>query len=388
MAEPQPYRHLAGSHQGIDVAAASGGTIIDTSGRRYIDFTMGWGVGNLGWGREDIRAALRDFDGPDYVSPSFRYAPWEELAGLLVSIAPGKLTRCYRATGGTEAVDIALQLATAATGRKKLVSLEHAYHGNSIATLSVGESSNRELYPALLAGCKKLAPPLDERAAGKLETLLRGGDVAALVMEPIPLALGVHVPDPVFMTRAARLCRRHGTLLVADEVACGFGRTGALFACEHYGWEPDILCLGKAITAGYAGMGATLVSDRVARQLGDRVDPWSTYGWHPRSVAAALATVRHFMANRERILANVAAMSALIREGLLAMGLPSPCLCIQGLAIAVHLGDEERAEKIGERAREQGLLLIAESGVVGMSPPLDVDAETATRAVEILAGCL
>ena len=105
--------------------------LFDQRGKKYVDFTAGWCVGNLGWGNEEIRAAVREFDGPTYIHPDYLYRGWAELAEGLAEIAPGKLTKCYRATGGSEAVEIALQVAMAATGRSGFVSLAGCYHGNT-----------------------------------------------------------------------------------------------------------------------------------------------------------------------------------------------------------------------------------------------------------------
>lgn len=113
----------------------------------------------------------------------------------------------------------------------------------------------------------KLSRPLDDGAAERLETLLRHREVAAFILEPVICNLGVIVPEASFMRKAARLCLRYGTLLIADEVATGFGRTGKPFATEHFDLEPDLMCLGKAITGGYAAMGATIVTDEVARKV-------------------------------------------------------------------------------------------------------------------------
>src|SRR5688572_19125316 len=113
----------------IRVARAQGSYLTDERGKRYIDFIMGWCAGNLGWGQRAASAARR-FRGPDYVYPGFRYRPWEDLSRLVVSMAPGRLEVCFRATGGSEAVDLALQAAMAHTGRRGFLSLEDSYHGN------------------------------------------------------------------------------------------------------------------------------------------------------------------------------------------------------------------------------------------------------------------
>src|ERR1044072_4594027 len=145
--------------------------LTDARGRKYIDFMMGWCVGNLGWGNTEIRAAARKFDGPDYVHPDYLYRPWVQLAEMLARITPGKLAVSYRTTGGTESVDGALQIAMAYTGRVKFVSIEDSYHGNSIATMSWGPSQTRKWFKTPLPSSHKTKPPLDRKALGKVETL-------------------------------------------------------------------------------------------------------------------------------------------------------------------------------------------------------------------------
>ena len=223
--------------------------------------------------------------------PGHLYAPWVKLAELLADITPGKLQKSFRATGGTEAVDIALQAALAHTGRRKFLSIEDSYHGNSITARSVGASEERENLENLLSNCRKLKPPLDEKALGRVETLLKGKDVAAFIMEPVICNIGVIFPARDLMQGLQKLCRKYGTLLIMDEVATGFGRTGTLFATEHFDLEPDIMTMGKAITGGYAPMGAVIMTKNVAKSA-EEIEFWSTYGWHPLSVAAALANLR------------------------------------------------------------------------------------------------
>jgi 4-aminobutyrate aminotransferase-like enzyme len=174
----------------LEVVAAQGSRIRDAEGRTYIDFQLGWGVGNLGWSPPEIVARVRAFEGPSYVTPGLLYRPWVELAERLVDVTPGKLAKVFRCVGGSEAVELGLELAIAATGRHKLVSLEGAYHGNSLALRTLGEAM-----PAHLQGCKHLAPPLDAAALDRLETLLQGDDVAAFIMEPVVTNLNVLVPD-------------------------------------------------------------------------------------------------------------------------------------------------------------------------------------------------
>src|SRR5688572_10286098 len=148
----------------LQVATTNGSILTDSRGRKYIDFVMGWCVGNFGWRSAAAIKALQRFNGPDYIYPGYSYAPWTELARLLVSLAPRPLTTCFRATGGSEAVDLALQAAIIHTGRRAFLSLEDSYHGDSLAGLSVGASDNRERIRNLLPHCGKVAPPLDAKA--------------------------------------------------------------------------------------------------------------------------------------------------------------------------------------------------------------------------------
>ncbi len=151
----------------LEVARTNGSTIISTDGKKYIDLMMGWCVGNLGWGLDKLREVVREYDGPEYIYPGFHYKPWAELAGLLATIAPGDLKKCFRSTGGSESVETAMQIAMAYTGRKKFVSIRDAYHGNTIGALSIGATANREELRNLLPGCYHIDLPLDEKSLKK-----------------------------------------------------------------------------------------------------------------------------------------------------------------------------------------------------------------------------
>ena len=369
----------------VEVVRTEGCYVYDARGRRYIDFLSGWCVGNFGWSNSEITKRPRRRR-PDYVYPEYLYRPWVELARLLAEITPGKLEKTFRATGGSEAVDIALQIAMASTGRRKFVSVEGSYHGNTIGTISVAASDGREPYPNRLSSCLTIAPPLGRRAAERLKNLLEKRDVAAFIMEPISCNLAVMVPEDDFMKRAQQLCRRYGTLFIADEVACGFGRTGKVFASEHFGLHPDILCMGKAITGGYAPMGATIVTQKVAKSVEDKVGFWSTYGWHPSSVDAAIATVRWVKRNARKLMRHVDEVSSYIAERLRAMNLEE--IRIRGMAIAAETGDEDTASEIAERCTKNGLLLTTSGSAITMFPPLTLDRRTAKQGLNILESAL
>ena len=373
--------------EGVQVARSQGSFVFDHHGKKYVDFTGGWCVGNLGWGNEEILAAVRDFSGPTYVHPDYVYRGWSELAEGLAEIAPGKLTKCYRATGGSEAVEIALQVAMAATGREGFISLAGCYHGNTIGARSL--AGDRGTYPNLLRHCQHVDPPLDDRAADRVERMLKGEKVAAFIMEPVVCNLGVLIPSAEFMSRVREACRKHGTLFVMDEVATGFGRTGKLFASEHFDLDPDVLCMAKAITAGYAPMGATLVTKEVADAAG--VGFYSTYGWHPLSVAAALANLAYWRKNRAALLANVAKQGDSIRARLSEMKFAEQAsVRVVGLAIGVEFGEDSHyASQLGERCREAGLLVSAEEeNLLTMFPALTIEPEVVREGLDILERCL
>jgi acetylornithine/succinyldiaminopimelate/putrescine aminotransferase len=366
----------------IEIVAANGSTLRDAQGRTFVDFQMGWCVGNLGWNPPEILARVRSFEGPMYVAPGLLYEPWAELAELLVEGAPGRISQAFRAVGGTEAVELGLQLAMKYTGRHKIVSIEDAYHGNSFGARAVGADDAE----AHLRGFKKLAPPLDAKALDRLETLLKHRDVAAFIMEPVILNLSVMIPDTAFMEGLVDLCHRYGTLVIMDEVGTAFGRCGRMFASELFGIEPDIITLAKSITSGVAPLAATLTTDEVADV---ELDFYSTFGWQPLAVEAAIATQLYWREHRDAVLANVAERSAQLRQQLSLMEFPKePELRIQGLACAIDLGDEEYVTQLEERCREEGLLTFAEEEALVMFPAVTIDQETMQEGIDILANCV
>ncbi|MDQ3364858.1 MAG: aspartate aminotransferase family protein [Myxococcota bacterium] len=376
------YLGRASEPRDLPIASARGSRVVDVRGRSYVDFQMGWCVGNLGWNHPDILARLRLFDGPSYVQPTMLYEPWVKLAKQLADVTPGKLVRSYRAATGTEAVECALQLAMHATGRTKLVSLQGAYHGNSFGAVSIGEAAR---LPSTLANCKHLALPLDSRAVDRLDTLLEHRDVAAFIMEPIVLNLGVELPAVKFLEGARELCDRYGTLLIFDEVACGLGRTGRLFASEHTGVVPDIMTLGKALSNGHAPIAATITTAELVDNVQDDFEFYSTYGWHPLAVEAALGTLEHWDRHGAELLVNIAQRSTQFLSRLLAMPWRRDVeVRAQGLALAVRIDDPDYIEGVATRCREAGVLVGAEAEYLELYPALTIDRETAGEGLDLV----
>ena len=349
--------------------------LISMKGKKYIDFSSGWCVGNLGWNHPQIEEAIRNFKGPTYVYPHFEYEPWFELSNLLSEITPGNLTKCFRATGGTEAVEIALQAAMAHTKREELIAIDGAYHGNSIATRGLVDDSS-------FFNWKRLKPPLTGKSLVELEKLLKGKKVAALIMEPVSMNLNVMIPEMRFMQGMQELCRKYGTLIIMDEVASGFGRTGKLFATEYFGIEPDIMCIAKALSGGAAPIGATLMTEEVGKTMQEESFPYSTYGWHPLSVAVAIACVRFFQEHWTELKDNIQLMNEYFLQRFSEMEFErSPKLNIMGMAMNLDFGKSDYAEKVTERAFKKGLILADD---MTFFPALDIDFETAKKGLDIL----
>jgi acetylornithine/succinyldiaminopimelate/putrescine aminotransferase len=338
----------------IDVDQSLGSFVYDKSGVRYIDFSTNW-CGILGWGLPVVREAIRKFHGPNYVDPYYQYRSWEKLAKILVRIAPGQMTSAFRATSGTEAVEIALQAAMNYTKRYKFVS-DGGYHGHSFATLSVGSARYRERFPNLLSSTS-IDPPYDRRAAIKIAKILSRRRIAAFVSEAIICNRGVIEPTKEYFEIVQSACKKYETVLVIDEVATGFGRTGKMFASEYYNLTPDILCLGKGLTGGNAILSACLMNENLTKSMQYDFSYYSTFAWQPLNVEITLTYLHYFMANQQEILKKVNTLSLYFRERLSKMkGLYASDVTMKGLAIAVHLINGN-ADRIRDVCLSRGLLI-------------------------------
>lgn len=370
----------------IDIIKSKGSELYDSDGKRYIDFLMGWCVGNIGWGQDKVEEALRRFEGPNYVNPRYLYKPWAELAELLAEITPANLQKSIRATGGTEAVEIALQAAMSHTKRQKFISIEGSYHGHSIGAMSVGDSNFRKHYKNLLPNCYKIKPPLNAKAAKEVEKLLSRGNIAAFISEPIICNLGVVIPEKEFFDIVQAACKKYGTVLIIDEVATGFGRTGKMFASEHYNLKPDIMCLAKGITGGYGGLGVAIMTEEVAKSMEYDFSFYSTFGWHPLNVEGTLANIKYLLRRKNQILKNVSEMSNLFKTRLERIKFKHNAeVRVKGLAIGVEFRKEGYATELMDNCQDKGLLF-SELGpyIFTLFPALNIDRKTAEEGLDIL----
>ncbi|OGE08072.1 hypothetical protein A2615_00585 [Candidatus Curtissbacteria bacterium RIFOXYD1_FULL_41_36] len=386
----EKYLGRGGTPRPLVVKKTDGFYVYDDKGKRYIDFFMGWCVGEVGWNIPEIDKEIRKFKGPTYVAPSYYYEGWSQLAELLAKVTPKGLVKSFRATGGTEAVEIALQAAMSHTKRQKFISIEGSYHGHSIGAMSIGSSDFRSWYKNLLFHCNKITPPLNEQAAVKVEQLLSKRDIAAYISEPIVCNIGVEIPDKIYYGIVQKACKKYGTLFVADEVATGFGRTGKMFACEHYSLEPDIMCLAKGLSGGYGAIGATIMTEEVAKSFEFSFSFYSTFGWHPLNVQAAIANIKYLLKNKKKLLANADKSSRYIQKRLNSVKFRYPAtIRAKGLAIGVEIKNERYVKGIILKALQKGLLL-ADTGPTKlvMFPALDIDLKTLKKGLDILEECL
>ena len=291
-----------------------GAHLIDSDGNRYLDLLSGYGVFAIGRNHPEAIAAVRDTMAAHTANlPQLGVTLLSGvLAEQLLSRAPGSVAAMVPANTGTEAVEAAIKIARASTGRPRIVHAEHAFHGLTLGSLSLnGDASFRDGFGPLLPACE--AVPFGD--ADALERELERGDVAAFVVEPVQ-GKGVNLPPDGYLPAAQRLCHEAGALLVCDEVQTGLGRTGRFLALEHWTLQPDLICLSKALSGGLIPIGAVLVSrstfDRVFDGMERAVRHGSTFGGNDLAAAAALATLR--VLDTEGLVARAEALGSLLLE--------------------------------------------------------------------------
>jgi ornithine--oxo-acid transaminase len=292
---------------------AEGAYLYDDRDERYLDMLGGFGMFNVGRNNPRVRAALQEaleLDLPGSVQLGASPLP-PLLAEALLARTPDRLARVLFTSTGTEAVEAAVKLGRAATGRDRVVALDHGFHGLTLGSLSANGN------PEFTSRFGPLLPGFARVRLGDLEALeveLRGEDVAVLIVEPIQ-GKGVHLPPAGYLEAAQELWRRYGTLFCVDEVQTGFGRTGKLFAFEHWGLEPDLVPVAKSLSGGYVPVGALLMSAAVHGRVFDSMENafshGSTFAPNELAMAAGLATLaeideqglaEHAAASGERLL--------------------------------------------------------------------------------------
>jgi adenosylmethionine---8-amino-7-oxononanoate aminotransferase len=388
------------------VERAEGTDLIDVEGRRFIDGVSSLWCNVHGHGHPRINAAVRDQ--LDRVAHStmlgLSHRPGIELARQLVELAPPRLTRVFYSDSGSTATEIALKMAfqywrqRGEEQRTKFVSLRMAYHGDTIGSVSVGGIDLfHSLYRPLLFDTLH-AEPGD---AADMERLLseHEGEVAAVIMEPLVQGAAGMLVHPDGYLRAVRtLCDRHDVLLILDEVATGFGRTGRMFACEHEAVTPDLLCLAKGITGGYLPLAATLATERTYDGFLGRFEEFRTffhghtYTGNPLACAAALATLEVFAEERtlERLERKIELLEQLLEPIAEHPEVREVRRC--GFMTGIELAEQPPAARIGHQvtleARERGAVIRPLGDVVVLMPPLSISEGELTQLVAITAAAI
>jgi adenosylmethionine---8-amino-7-oxononanoate aminotransferase len=386
----------------VIVERGEGTDLIDVDGNRYIDGVSSLWCNVHGHAHPRIDAAVSDQLSRVAHSTmlGLSHRPAIELAQRLVELAPPGLTRVFYSDSGSTATEIALKMAfqywrQRGQDRRRFVALRMAYHGDTIGSVSVGGIDLfHSLYEPLLFDTLK-AEPGD--IAG-MERLLaeHAGEVAAVIMEPLVQgAAGMLLHPPGYLRAVRDLCDRHGVLLILDEVATGFGRTGRMFACEHEGVAPDLMCLAKGITGGYLPLAATLASERIYEGfLGEHEQfrtffHGHTYTGNPLACAAGLATLDVFREERtlERLQPKIELLADLLEPVAAQPAVRE--VRRRGFMVGVELVEHPLPMRIGHRvtleARRRGAIVRPLGDVVVLMPPLSISTAGLTRLVDITA---
>ncbi len=397
------------------VQQAHGMVVEDVDGNLFLDFMAGIAVASTGHSHPRVVAAIeaqaRKFlhiCGSDYY-----YEPMADLAEKLSRMAPGAAPKkVFLTNSGTETIEAAFKLARYHTKRQHVIAFHGAFHGRTLGALSLTASraTHRAYFGPLIPGvhhvpfgfCHRCPYHLSYGSCGieciaAIEKVLfryeiRPDEVAAIFVEPVQGEGGYVVPPPEYLPQLQDHCRRHGILLVADEIQCGFGRTGKMFACEHWGIEPDILCAAKGIASGMP-LGAMIARDDISTW--PRTAHGSTFGGNPVACAAALATIALL---EEGLVQNAETTGALLKSHLDALKNRHAVIGeVRGLGLMIGVefqnGDGSRApdgrlrDRVMQGCFEKGLLLLScGESTLRFCPPLIVNAEQAKTAVQIFDG--
>jgi adenosylmethionine---8-amino-7-oxononanoate aminotransferase len=388
------------------IEGGEGTDLIDADGRRYIDGVASLWCNVHGHRHPHIDAAVRDQ--LDRVAHStmlgLTHRGAAQLAARLVALAPPGLARVFYSESGSSAVEIALKMAfqywrqAGEPLRTSFVALEGGYHGDTLGSVAVGGIDLfHGAFGPLLFKARRVAPGDERRLERVLD--LHGHETAAVIVEPLVQgAAGIRIQPPGFLRRVRELCDEAGVLLICDEVATGFGRTGTMFACEQERVSPDLLALGKGLTGGYLPLAATLATERVyGGFLGAREELRTFFHGHtftgnPLACAAAIASLELF--EREATLLRLQPKVRLFGELLEAVATMPEVAEVRGrgLMAGIDLGEHDPSLGIGHRvtveARRRGAIVRPLGDVIVLMPPLAISKTDLRRLIEIVAASI
>jgi putrescine aminotransferase len=405
-----PHAVVGSPPEPLIVKSGRGALIWDVNGREYVDGTCGLWQCLVGHGRQELaEVAARQIEELEFYASFWDLSnePAIHLAARLASMAPGSLNTVFYTNGGSEGVETAIKLvrlvghAQGQPDRTVILSRKSAYHGVASASLAAtGIPPLKEGFDPLTPGFVHLTAPhpfaLGEGATEYLLDELRRtiaevgpANIAAFIGEPI-IGVGGMIPPPDgYWEGVQEELRRHGILLILDEVVTGFGRTGRWFGADLYGLDPDIVVTAKGLTSGYIPMGAVLIGDRVMELLeGTAFRHGFTYNGHPVGAAVAMANLD--IIERERLLGRAAETGAYLLERLRPLEALPAVGEVRGigLMLGIELVGVEDASPVATAARERGVIVRATGQKIVMSPPLVIEREQADRIVDALGEAL
>ena len=417
-----PYTQMAeyGEEQ-LFISKAQGATITDIYGKSYIDAVGGLWCVNAGYGRSNILAAMANQAATASYIPLFgrSHVPGAKLAKELITIAPNGLNHVFFSNGGTEAVETAIKIVRQYFAhlkkpqKRRIASFKGGWHGCTLGALAAsGTDGERSLFLDDSEQFIHLPYPSEE----ELHKPDRSGDyfnkfqqtimqmdpetIAAFLFEPIQGVGGMRVPTREFYGELQKICKSHNILLIADEITTGFGRTGKMFACEHFDINPDMMVVGKGLTSGYAPLSATLTSGEIYRQFlakGKHFIHGYTFGGHPTACASAIENITTLKKEQLPERAEVLGKRML---GRLNTKLEDNPRVVEtrgkGLLIALELQIEGGCElmsqadsrKICSKARENGLIVRSLDNIIPICPPLSISDQEADQICDILVSAI
>lgn len=367
---------------GLEIARAEGMYLYDAAGKAYMDLIAGIGVSSLGHRHPAVVEAIKtqaDRYLHTMVYGEFVLGPQARLAARLAECLPEGLDNVYFVNSGTEAAEGAMKLAKRYTGRAEIVACRKAYHGSTQGAASLMSPTDfTQGYHPLLPGIRHI----EFNCAYCLQQITR--HTAAVVIEPVQAEWGVRKPHGDYLQQLRRRCDETGALLILDEIQTGFGRTGTLFAFEQYGIVPDILLLAKGMGGGMP-IGAFIAPRRIMQALSENpiLGHITTFGGHPVSCAAALATLETLLASD--LIAQVKAKEALFRSLLRHPAIVE--VRSAGLLMAVELDSFDTVQRVIRHCLDEGLLIdwfLFNNRSLRIAPPLVINEEEIKRACEVM----
>lgn len=370
----------------LDIVRASGNYLYTADGRQYLDLIGGISVCNIGHCHPAVVAAIQH-QAATYlhvmVYGELVQSPQIQYAQALAAHLPAHLNCVYFTNSGAEATEGAIKLARRATGRAEIIACNNSYHGNTLGALSVmGDEYWRNAFRPLMPGVWHCNYNSEELIAGINE------HTACVIIETIQAEAGIIEPNIDWLRRLRNRCTEAGALLIFDEIQCGFGRTGKLWGFEHYGIEPDIALLGKALGGGMP-LGAFVASHELMQLFthGPVLGHITTFGGHPVSCAAGLAGMQALLA--ENLIAQVAEKEALFHTLLTHPAIKA--VRSKGLLLAIELDSSEAVITALGKCLEQGLFsdwFLFAPQCIRIAPPLTITHEEIEHACGVLMGCL